>query len=124
MSAAAVAVRVNCPEFPEGSFRRYLSELAAEIVAAGDPNGDLIAEMQAAHARRQAVAREMAKGTSDRARIIRRVIATQVWGNVRAHAAMESTLAGLVHEFRPERTHAVAVACLEGCALTRRGGAA
>lgn len=104
----------NSSEIPNSSFRNYLGEMTAEIVASGNPNGDLIAEMQAAHARRQSVAKEMALGKTERARIARRIIAAQVWGNVRAGAAVDSAIRDLSAELRPDRSHEELVAILEG----------
>lgn len=70
---------MNLPEFPDSSFRNYLAELAAEIVANGNPAGDVIEEMKAAHQRRCDFAREMAAGESGRAKKVRRVLAAKVW---------------------------------------------
>lgn len=83
---------VNLPEIPDSSARAYLSELAAEIVANGNPRGDLIEEARAAHARRQAFAQEMRDGATARARIARRVFAAQVWGRSQAVKAINSAM--------------------------------
>lgn len=55
--------------YPEA--QAYARELAAEIVANGNPHGDLATEMEAAHQRRQAFALEMAEGRTARARAFR-----------------------------------------------------
>ncbi len=52
----------------------YMQELAAEIVANGNPNGDIREEMKAAHERRQAFALEMAEGVTPRSRRARAAI--------------------------------------------------
>lgn len=70
---------VNHSEIPNSSFGLYLKELAAEIVSNGDPSGDLLEEMQAAHARRRRFAMEMAEGRTDRAKKVREAICTAVY---------------------------------------------
>lgn len=69
--------------------KRYLAELAADIREHGNPDGDLLAEMQAAHERRQTFAQEMATGHSTRAKQARIALATKVWLNVTTQHAVE-----------------------------------
>lgn len=82
----------NPSEFPNSSFGNYMSELAAEIIENGNPHGDLFEEMQAAHARRQAVAADMAAGKSVRAIAARHMIAARIWHNVRGQQAAQSVM--------------------------------
>ena len=82
----------NPSEFPNSSFRNYMSELAAEIIENGNPHGNLIEELGAAHARRQAVAADMAAGKSIRAIAARKAIAARVWTSVQAKRAADSVL--------------------------------
>ena len=82
----------NHSEIPNSSFRQYMAELAAEIVANGNPAGDLIEEMQAAHARRQAVAADMAAGKSIRAIAARKLIAARIWHRTQDASAAKSVM--------------------------------
>lgn len=68
----------------------YLNELAAEIVACGNPAGELWTEMKAAHERRRRFALEMAAGTSDRAQQVRQILAATVYGTVTARGAIRT----------------------------------
>ena len=61
--------------------RAYLSELAAEIVANGNPHGDMLAEMELAHDRRQAFGLEMQAGETNRAKKARRLLSVKVYGD-------------------------------------------
>lgn len=56
----------------------YLDELAADIAAHG-PSDDLLRDMQAAHERRQAFAREMAEGKTERAKMAREALQAVVY---------------------------------------------
>ncbi|QDS15753.1 hypothetical protein [Xanthomonas arboricola] len=69
--------------------KAYLNELAADIAAQGDPNGDLFAEMEAAHRRRQAFASEMAQGRTDRAVRARRILGVQIYGDALVSSEIE-----------------------------------
>lgn len=71
--------------------RAYLAELAADIAEHG-PTGDMAADIAAAHARRMAFAEEMRAGTTDRARMARKVMAAVVWGRAVAAGAHERAL--------------------------------
>jgi hypothetical protein len=77
----------------EAPVRAYLSELAAEIVANGNPRGDLAQELAAAHARRQSFAEEMANGKTDRAQKVRAVLAAHLYGRAIARDAISCTFA-------------------------------
>ncbi|KIJ00453.1 hypothetical protein ST27_10150 [Xanthomonas phaseoli pv. phaseoli] len=84
----------------ETAAKAYLSELAADIAAQGDPNGDLSAEMQAAHKRRQAFASEMAQGRTDRAVRARRLLGVQIYGDALVRSEIERMADGDAHSFR------------------------
>lgn len=84
----------------DDSTRAYMAELAAEIAASGNPDGDLIEEMKSAHARRQSFAAEMAEGRTDRAKKVRKVICARVYGAVVAREAIRSTFARMEEEAR------------------------
>jgi len=112
----------NYSETLSSSVSAYLTELAHEILSGGDPDGDFATELAAAHTRRQAMAKEMAHGRSERAQMARRVLAAQVYGNIRAAANVESAMQSLAFTFRPDTNHAEAVAKLEGYALATLGG--
>lgn len=80
----------------------YLSQLAAEIVASGNTEGDLIQEAIEAHARRQAFAREMAKGVSDRAKRARAVLCAHTYGQAIARTAIRQTFDNMEFAARHE----------------------
>lgn len=79
-------------QITDSSVIAYLKELGAEIAANGDPSGDLLAEMKAAHARRQRFAEEMIAGKSDRSRKIRQILGAKVYGTIVARHAIRTTL--------------------------------
>lgn len=68
----------------------YLNELAADIAANGGL-ADMSIEkaMEAAHARRQAFALEMAAGATKRAQMARRALQATVWHGAQVVAAKE-----------------------------------
>jgi len=76
----------------------YLSELAAEVLANGNPDGDIAVEMQAAHERRAAFAREMLDGKTERSRIARRVICANVYSSAIARSSIESVMGAIEQE--------------------------
>lgn len=69
---------------------RYLDELAAEIVARGNPAGDLQAEIKAAHERRQKFAAELLVCETRRTRLAKRVLSTSVFFQVNVRNEMVS----------------------------------
>lgn len=64
--------------------KAYLTELAADIAEHGGLGDDPQAAIHAAHARRQAFAMEMAKGQTERARMVREAFATAIWLGVQS----------------------------------------
>jgi len=69
--------------------RAYLDEIAAEIVAHGNPEGDIAEEMKAAHQRRTAFAAEMRDGLSVRAKQARKLLTHCVHEDVRRQSATD-----------------------------------
>ena len=62
----------------------YLNQLAADIAENGGPTGDMMADMRAGHARRQAFMQEMANGNTARAQHARRALTVSIHEAARA----------------------------------------
>lgn len=78
----------------------YMAELVADIKANGGiADGESLERaMTAAHARRQAMAKEMAEGKTARAIKARRVLAAQIYGDAQVSAAIARLVASESYE--------------------------
>lgn len=92
----------------------YLNELAAEITANGQPSGDLMIELQAAHDRRRDFGMEMLEGKSRRSQQVRRVLGTAVFVQANLRSTFDTLAIGEADEYR--------VAWLQSAALARCKG--
>lgn len=84
----------NLPELPE-AVTSYLNELAADIAAHGGfQDRDPTEVIKEAHERRQAFIREMLEGTTDRSKMAREILMTEIWISGVAEGARERALRG------------------------------
>lgn len=81
--------------------RAYFAELAADIEQHGT-TGDLVADLKAAHERRQAFAMEMVRGRTERAKQARALLCADIFGRLVHRNAIASTLSRLEEQRQHE----------------------